>query len=133
MDVCLFCDARSPGRTGAAVGGADEPLPPVGHADQLGRHDRAPRPAAVPSRGPAGAHDRPAAAERRRLGGAGSRPGPAPGLRTVLRHRPGAPQPGCITFEPAFALDAEWCLLDALSRLGRPDGSSTYLRLSTRP
>jgi pyruvate dehydrogenase E1 component len=45
----------------------------------------------------------------------------------------GLEQPGCITFEPAFALDTEWCLLDGLSRLGRADGSSTYLRLSTRP
>src|SRR3954462_12166125 len=45
----------------------------------------------------------------------------------------GLEQPGCTTFEPAFALDTEWCLLDGLSRLGRPDGSSTSLRLSTRP
>jgi pyruvate dehydrogenase E1 component len=45
----------------------------------------------------------------------------------------GLEQPGCITFEPAFALDTEWCLLDGLERLGREDGSSTYLRLSTRP
>ncbi|MGJ3558212.1 hypothetical protein ACR6C2_01680 [Streptomyces sp. INA 01156] len=45
----------------------------------------------------------------------------------------GLEQPGCVAFEPAFALEAEWCLLDGLSRLGREDGSSTYLRLSTRP
>jgi len=45
----------------------------------------------------------------------------------------GLEQPGCITYEPAFALDTEWCLLASLSRLGRPDGSSAYLRLSTRP
>jgi pyruvate dehydrogenase E1 component len=45
----------------------------------------------------------------------------------------GLEQPGCTTFEPAFALDTEWCLLDGLARLGREDGSSTYLRLSTRP
>jgi pyruvate dehydrogenase E1 component len=45
----------------------------------------------------------------------------------------GLEQPGCTAYEPAFALDLEWCLLDGLSRLGRPDGSSTYLRLSTRP
>jgi pyruvate dehydrogenase E1 component len=45
----------------------------------------------------------------------------------------GLEQPSCVTFEPAFALDTEWCLLDGLSRLGREDGSSTYLRLSTRP
>ncbi|MFF0108360.1 transketolase-like TK C-terminal-containing protein [Streptomyces hirsutus] len=45
----------------------------------------------------------------------------------------GLEQPGCVAFEPAFALEAEWCLLDGLSRLGREGGSSTYLRLSTRP
>jgi pyruvate dehydrogenase E1 component len=45
----------------------------------------------------------------------------------------GLEQPGCVTYEPAFALDVEWTLLAALARLGRPDGSSAYLRLSTRP
>jgi pyruvate dehydrogenase E1 component len=45
----------------------------------------------------------------------------------------GLEQPGCTSYEPAFALDTEWCLLAALSRLGRPGGSSAYLRLSTRP
>lgn len=45
----------------------------------------------------------------------------------------GIEQPGCTTWEPAFALDTEWCLLAALGQLGRPDGSSAYLRLSTRP
>jgi pyruvate dehydrogenase E1 component len=45
----------------------------------------------------------------------------------------GLEQPGCTSYEPAFALDTEWCLLAALSRLGRPDGESAYLRLSTRP
>ncbi|MFD4671405.1 pyruvate dehydrogenase [Lentzea sp. NPDC058450] len=45
----------------------------------------------------------------------------------------GIEQPGCTTWEPAFALDTEWCLLAALGQLGRPDGTSTYLRLSTRP
>ena len=45
----------------------------------------------------------------------------------------GLEQPGCVGFEPAFALDTEWCLLDALGRLGHAGGSSTYLRLSTRP
>ncbi len=45
----------------------------------------------------------------------------------------GLEQPGCITYEPAFALDTEWTLLASLARLGRPDGSSAYLRLSTRP
>jgi pyruvate dehydrogenase E1 component len=45
----------------------------------------------------------------------------------------GLEQPGVVTYEPAFALDTEWCLLAAMERLGRPDGSSAYLRLSTRP
>ena len=45
----------------------------------------------------------------------------------------GLEQPGCLTYEPAFALDTEWCLLAALSQLGRPGGQSAYLRLSTRP
>jgi pyruvate dehydrogenase E1 component len=45
----------------------------------------------------------------------------------------GLEQPGCTSWEPAFALDTEWCLLAALSELGRPGGSSAYLRLSTRP
>jgi pyruvate dehydrogenase E1 component len=45
----------------------------------------------------------------------------------------GIEQPGCITYEPAFAVDTEWCLLASLARLGRSNGSSAYLRLSTRP
>lgn len=45
----------------------------------------------------------------------------------------GLEQPGCITYEPAFALDVEWTILASLGRLGRPDGTSAYLRLSTRP
>ncbi|MGC4897495.1 transketolase-like TK C-terminal-containing protein [Micromonospora sp. DT31] len=45
----------------------------------------------------------------------------------------GLEQPGVVTYEPAFALDTEWCLLASLGRLGRPDGCSAYLRLSTRP
>jgi pyruvate dehydrogenase E1 component len=45
----------------------------------------------------------------------------------------GIEQPGCITYEPAFAIDTEWCLLASLARLGKPGGSSAYLRLSTRP
>jgi pyruvate dehydrogenase E1 component len=45
----------------------------------------------------------------------------------------GLEQPGCVSYEPAFAIDVEWALLAALARLGRPDGTSSYLRLSTRP
>jgi pyruvate dehydrogenase E1 component len=42
-------------------------------------------------------------------------------------------QPGCVAWEPAFAQDLEWCLLEAISRLGCPDGTSAYFRLTTRP
>lgn len=45
----------------------------------------------------------------------------------------GLEQPECITFEPAFAVEAEWMLLDAISRIGHAEGTSSYLRLSTRP
>jgi pyruvate dehydrogenase E1 component len=45
----------------------------------------------------------------------------------------GLETPGVTAYEPAFAAEVEWCLLDALGRLGRPDGESAYLRLSTRP
>jgi pyruvate dehydrogenase E1 component len=45
----------------------------------------------------------------------------------------GLETPGTTCFEPAFAIETEWCLLDALARLGRPDGESAYLRLTTRP
>jgi pyruvate dehydrogenase E1 component len=45
----------------------------------------------------------------------------------------GLEQPGCVSYEPAFAVDAEWTLLACLRALGRPGGNSAYLRLSTRP
>jgi pyruvate dehydrogenase E1 component len=45
----------------------------------------------------------------------------------------GIEQPGCVAWEPAFGRDFEWTFLHALSRLGRPDGTSAYFRLSTRP
>ena len=45
----------------------------------------------------------------------------------------GLEQPGCISYEPAFAIDVEWTMLASIARLGRPDGTSAYLRLSTRP
>jgi pyruvate dehydrogenase E1 component len=45
----------------------------------------------------------------------------------------GLEQPDCTYYEPAFAIEVEWMLLEAMSRLGRVGGSSTYLRLSTRP
>jgi pyruvate dehydrogenase E1 component len=45
----------------------------------------------------------------------------------------GIEQPGCVSYEPAFAIDTEWTLLAALGRLGKPGGTSSYFRLSTRP
>ena len=45
----------------------------------------------------------------------------------------GLETPGVTGYEPAFGVEVEWCLLDALSRLGRADGESAYLRLTTRP
>ena len=45
----------------------------------------------------------------------------------------GLEQPGCVCYEPAFAIEVEWTLLESISRLGSPNGSSSYLRLSTRP
>lgn len=45
----------------------------------------------------------------------------------------GLEQPGCTTYEPAFAVETEWTLLAAMSQLGKVGGKSTYLRLSTKP
>ena len=53
--------------------------------------------------------------------------------QSVVTPSIGIEQPGCVSFEPAFAIEVEWILLDALAHLGRPDGHSSYLRLSTRP
>lgn len=52
--------------------------------------------------------------------------------QSILTPSVGVEQPGCTAYEPAFAVDTEWCLLAALGRLGRPGGGSAYLRLSTR-
>ena len=52
--------------------------------------------------------------------------------QSIISPSVGIEQPGVVAFEPAFAQDLEWCMLDALSRLGRRDGSSSYLRLSSR-
>ncbi|CAI7976958.1 pyruvate dehydrogenase E1 component [Frankia sp. Hr75.2] len=41
--------------------------------------------------------------------------------------------PGIACWEPAFAQDLVWCLLEALRRLGRVDGASSLIRLSARP
>jgi len=42
--------------------------------------------------------------------------------------------PGVVFYEPAFALETEWILLEAMRQVcDRVDGKSTYLRLSTKP
>jgi len=53
--------------------------------------------------------------------------------QSVITPSIGLEQPGCVSYEPAFAVDLEWTLLACLGLLGRPGGSSAYLRLSTRP
>ncbi|WP_084516387.1 transketolase-like TK C-terminal-containing protein [Microtetraspora niveoalba] len=45
----------------------------------------------------------------------------------------GLEQPGCVAWEPAFGQDLEWCLLEAMKKVGVPGGTSSYFRLSTRP
>ncbi len=45
----------------------------------------------------------------------------------------GAELPGLDYVEPAYATEVDWLLCDAIDQLARPDGLSTYLRLSTRP
>ena len=45
----------------------------------------------------------------------------------------GAELPGMVYAEPAYATEVDWLLCDAIDSLGRDDGESTYLRLSTRP
>ena len=52
--------------------------------------------------------------------------------QSIISPSVGIEQPGVVAFEPAFAQDFEWCMLDALSRLGRPDGSGSYFRLTSR-
>jgi pyruvate dehydrogenase E1 component len=53
--------------------------------------------------------------------------------QSIITPSVGLEQPRCTAWEPAFGQDLEWVLLHALGRLGRPDGESAYLRLSTRP
>ncbi len=53
--------------------------------------------------------------------------------QSIITPSIGLEQPRCIAWEPAFGQDLEWTFLYALSRLGRPDGTSSYFRLNTRP
>jgi pyruvate dehydrogenase E1 component len=53
--------------------------------------------------------------------------------QSIITPSVGLEQPRCIAWEPAWGQDLEWVLLHALGCLGREDGTSSYLRLSTRP
>ncbi len=53
--------------------------------------------------------------------------------QSIITPSVGIEQPRCIAWEPAWGQDLEWILLHALGLLGREDGTSAYLRLSTRP
>ncbi|GAB2832299.1 transketolase C-terminal domain-containing protein [Microbacterium insulae] len=52
--------------------------------------------------------------------------------QSIITPSVGIEQPGVVAFEPAFVQDFEWCMLDALARLGRLGGSSSYFRLTSR-
>jgi pyruvate dehydrogenase E1 component len=53
--------------------------------------------------------------------------------QSIITPSVGLEQPRCVAWEPAFGQDLEWTLLAALGSLGRPDGTSAYFRLTTRP
>ena len=53
--------------------------------------------------------------------------------QSIITPSIGLEQPGCTAWEPAFAQDLEWCLLQAMDHVGVPGGTSAYFRLSTRP
>jgi pyruvate dehydrogenase E1 component len=53
--------------------------------------------------------------------------------QSIITPSVGLEQPRCVAWEPAWGQDLEWVLLHALGALGREGGTSSYLRLSTRP
>ena len=53
--------------------------------------------------------------------------------QSIITPSVGLEQPRCVGWEPAFGQDLEWTLLSALGRLGSPDGTSAYFRLTTLP
>jgi pyruvate dehydrogenase E1 component len=53
--------------------------------------------------------------------------------QSIITPSVGLEQPGCVAWEPTFGQDLEWILLHAMNQLGREGGTSSYLRLSTRP
>jgi pyruvate dehydrogenase E1 component len=53
--------------------------------------------------------------------------------QSVITPGIGVALPSLAYFEPAFAQEVEWILLDALAAIAAREGDSLYLRLSTRP
>jgi pyruvate dehydrogenase E1 component len=53
--------------------------------------------------------------------------------QSVITPGIGIALPGIVFWEPTFAREVEWILLDALRDLADGRGEATYLRLSTRP
>ena len=53
--------------------------------------------------------------------------------QSVITPGIGVAVPALAYFEPAFAQEVEWILLDALRAIASREGESLYLRLSTRP
>jgi len=53
--------------------------------------------------------------------------------QSVITPGIGLALPGIVFWEPTFAREVEWILLDALQGLAGGRGEATYLRLSTRP
>jgi pyruvate dehydrogenase E1 component len=53
--------------------------------------------------------------------------------QSVITPGIGVALPGIVFWEPTFAREVEWILLDALRGLAEGRGEATYLRLSTRP
>jgi pyruvate dehydrogenase E1 component len=53
--------------------------------------------------------------------------------QSIITPSVGLEQPRCVAWEPAFGQDLEWTLLSAFGQIGRPDGTSAYFRLTTRP
>ncbi len=53
--------------------------------------------------------------------------------QSVITPGIGIALPGIVYFEPAFAQEVEWILLDGLRGLLNREGESLYLRLSTKP
>jgi pyruvate dehydrogenase E1 component len=53
--------------------------------------------------------------------------------QSVITPDIGVALPGISYWEPAFAREVEWILLDGLARLASGEGESLYLRLSTKP